>query len=143
METSISVKIFFWTAKARNTVIASKKTNVGILFLYKIIKGVARQSFGLEVAKLAKLPEPLLLRAAQLLHQFEHKDSDLSQLSFLPVQKKLLPDTQWAEKYHRLATKHDQQKALIERMQNIDCDNLSPKQAFDLLWTLQQEIKSL
>ena len=121
----------------------SKKTEQGILFLHKIMKGVARQSFGLEVAKLAKLPDPLLVRATQLLHQLEQKDSSLSQLTFLPAQKVSSSDTQWQEKYHSLASKHDQQKLLIEKMQNIDCDDLSPKQAFDLLWKLQQEFKNL
>lgn len=121
----------------------SKKTEQGILFLHKIIKGVARQSFGLEVAKLAQLPAPLLRRAHDLLQQFEHKDQGNTQLNFLPVQKKLPQDNQWEQKYHALSQVHNQHAGLIDTLKNIDCDNLSPKQAFDLLWQLQQESKKI
>jgi len=120
----------------------SKKTEHGILFLHKIIKGIAHQSFGLEVAKLAKLPHPLLLRAQELLHQFERKESQAAQLSFLPAQKLIVSKhSDWEQKYHAVVNKYDQQVVLIKKLQHVDYDNLSPKQAFDLLWNLQQDIK--
>ncbi len=46
---------------------ASSKTETGILLLHKILKGVAPGSFGIEVAKVAKLPEKLILRAQEIL----------------------------------------------------------------------------
>jgi len=121
----------------------SKKTDYGILFLHKIIKGIAHQSFGLEVAKLANLPYSLIVRAEQLLEQFERKDNNLSQLNFLPVQKIVSIDHDWKHKYQTVLHKYDEQAVLIEKIKKIDCDNLSPKQAFDLLWNLQQDMKDI
>lgn len=118
----------------------SKKTDQGILFLHKIVKGIARQSFGLEVAKLAKLPSSVLLRAQGLVHQFEQKDSQQTQLTFLPAHKTDSNDGQWKQKYDLLAHQSINQQELIKELKNIDCNNLSPKQAFDLLWSLQQKI---
>jgi DNA mismatch repair protein MutS len=50
---------------------ASKKTSEGIIFLYTMIKGVADGSFGVQVARLAQLPRPIIERAQQLVDQFE------------------------------------------------------------------------
>ena len=50
---------------------------------------------------------------------------------------------QWEEKYKKILNKHDQQDLFIKKLQHIDYDNLSPKQAFDLLWSLQQDLKIL
>lgn len=121
----------------------SKKTEHGILFLHKIVKGIAHQSFGLEVAKLAKLPNQLLVRAQQLLSQLEQKDQGMSQLTFLPVHKESLSDKQLEQKYKKLSIEFDKQKQFIDTLISFDCDNLSPKQALDLLWNLQKDIKNL
>jgi DNA mismatch repair protein MutS len=118
----------------------SKKTEQGILFLHKIIKGVARQSFGLEVAKLAKLPSSVLLRAQGLLYQFEQKDNQSTQLTFLPAQTGEKGHEQWKQKYDQLIDQSSKQQQLMTELQNIDCNNLSPKQAFDILWSLQQKL---
>ncbi len=48
-----------------------KKTDSGIILLHKIEPGVAQGSFGLEVAKLAKLPESLIARAKEILTSLE------------------------------------------------------------------------
>ena len=118
----------------------SKKTEQGILFLHKIVKGVARQSFGLEVAKLAKLPSCVLLRAQGLVHQFEQKDNQQKQLTFLPAQKIDQGDGLWKQKYDDLIDQSTKQRDIIKELKNIDCDNLSPKQAFDVLWSLQKKM---
>ena len=51
---------------------ASKKTENGILFLHKIIKGTTDGSFGIEVAKLASLPDEVILRAEQILKELQN-----------------------------------------------------------------------
>jgi DNA mismatch repair protein MutS len=54
---------------------ASSKTAHGIVFLYKIIRGTADGSFGLEVAKLANLPETIVTRAQQVLDTLKTKNN--------------------------------------------------------------------
>src|SRR5579863_6371743 len=51
---------------------ASKKMEHGIVFLYTIIRGVADGSFGIEVAKLAHLPEKVIERSCVLVNAFAH-----------------------------------------------------------------------
>ncbi len=118
----------------------SKKTEQGILFLHKIVKGIARQSFGIEVAKIAKLPTSVLLRAQGLVNQFEQKESSQTQLTFLSSQVVENRDESWKQKYEELVDQSGNQKRLIKELQSVDYDNLSPKQAFDFLWSLQQKL---
>ncbi len=119
----------------------SKQTTQGILFLHKIIKGIARQSFGLQVAKLAHLPGSVLLRAEQLVQQFEHKDTTSQQMTFLPSRgQRDNQDDLWKMKYEQVSLQLQQQTSIVQQLKNIDCNNLSPKQAFDLLWSLQQNL---
>lgn len=51
---------------------ASKKTDKGIVFLYKIIRGIADGSFGIEVGKLAQLPPSIISRAQQILTDLQN-----------------------------------------------------------------------
>lgn len=104
---------------------ASKQTEEGIVFLHKIRRGIACGSFGLEVAKLACLPELVIKRA----HEIEKQ---LSQ-----------------EKVPILQPQHDAQleafkdqitglKKQLESLKMLDFDTLSPKKAFDILWEFKQ-----
>ena len=119
----------------------SKQTPQGILFLHKIVKGIAHQSFGLQVAKLAHLPTPVLLRAQQLVNQFEQKDTASEQLTFLPAAKIRENQDLWKHKYDQLCIQLGHQKEIIQQLQGVDCNNVSPKQAFDILWSLQQMLR--
>jgi DNA mismatch repair protein MutS len=119
----------------------SKQTPQGILFLHKIVKGIAHQSFGLQVAKLAHLPNSVLLRAEQLVNQFEQKDSQSTQLTFLPATKIIDSDQDaLQEKYKSLHQQLSLQQGIIDQLQKLDCNTISPKQAFDFLWNLQQKL---
>lgn len=57
----------------KNYSVAVKRGSDGIRFLRKIVRGGVDQSYGIEVAKLAGLPDSLLKRAKQILTQLEEK----------------------------------------------------------------------
>lgn len=127
----------------------SKKTEHGILFLHKIIKGVARQSFGLQVAKLANLPHQVLVRAQQLVEQFEAKDkhADTVKLPVLSVISDVDKSSQSIDrvlqhKCNQLEQQVVEQQVMLDYLHNIDCENLSPRQAFEILWDLQQKMRA-
>jgi len=113
---------------------ASKKTSKGILFLYKIIKGVADGSFGLEVAKLAQLPNQLIQRADSILHGLTNGGH------IVPAVQTSQSECHEKE-VEVLVLRSELEQAIqkLEKLKNIDYDNLSPKKAFDLLWDLKQE----
>lgn len=118
---------------------ASKKTENGIVFLYKMIQGVADGSFGVEVAKLAQLPQKVISRSQALLEQLTIKET----ISMAPG------DTHLAAAYERLSREYAEFKAnhtqqpvknpLNEELQRLSLDDLSPKQAFDLVWKWKEQ----
>lgn len=104
----------------------SKETPNGILFLHTIVKGVADGSFGLEVAKLAGLPQPLVDRAAAIL-----QDLDSQEQNMVRKPGKEVGDVM------RLEKELTEAKKRLQVLESINYDDLSPKQALDLLWELK------
>ncbi len=107
----------------RNMHAACKQINDAIIFLHKIIPGAAAGSFGLHVARLATLPEAIIARAQNIL------------LHLAPIQQSATP--QKASIQPALLTQHP----ALAQLQAIDCNTITPKQAFDLLWELTETAK--
>ncbi len=93
-----------------------------VLFLYRILPGAASQSYGIEVARLAQLPEEILQRAKDILSEIEGKRPKFRQ--------KQLP-----------LFSGDAKSALFDKIRNIDPDRLSPKEALEFLYQLKKEIE--
>lgn len=129
-----------------NCYAASKKTDRGILFLYKMITGVADGSFGIEVARLAQLPGPIVARARQLVDSFVAHDQLAARTEsaqegvahhYQPALRSEKSPKELAQELNEL--KYAQE--LKQRLLSVDCDQITPRQALDLLWQLRQEIK--
>jgi len=116
---------------------ACKKSGESILFLYKMIQGIAGRSFGLEVARLANLPEEIVQRAStihQLLTAGLHKQSinNAHQETFLLHEKIITLEKQLSNQQTQLAL-----------LKNIDCNTLTPLQALDLLAKTSNNLKKI
>ncbi len=122
---------------------ASKKTNNGIVFLYTMIKGVADGSFGVEVAKLAQLPPAVIARAHELVSNLTSKSFDISAQSVHQSSESVVPlveeNRRLKIKLAKLAGKIEGEEKVMQALRELDYDNLSPKQAFDLLWLLKEK----
>lgn len=93
--------------------------NDRIVFLYKIEPGQANKSYGLEVAKLAGMPEQVLSMAHAYLNSIQ---KDTMQISHsVPPQSHIAPTS-----------------PVIEELAKIDPDQLNPKQALDLIYRLKK-----
>jgi len=146
---------------------SSKKTAGGILFLYKIVQGVADGSFGIEVAKLADLPKSLIERAAIVLQGLEKENS-----SHRGVSGAITPENiQYSaaivtgetgetgedvnkQKYEQIMQENNGLQGKVQNLteklkisdhkleilKKIDYNELSPKQAFDLLWEIRESL---
>src|SRR5579872_2792868 len=118
---------------------ASKKTDYGILFLYTIMRGIADGSFGIEVAKLAHLPQEVIQRSSALVQSFAQNNS----VPVIPAVKAGEPQDLLKEnkalkaENKRLWVEHERAQKIVQMLQGIDFDSLSPKKAFDLLWELK------
>ena len=62
--------------RLRNVHVAAKEEDGRVTFLHKVLEGSADRSYGIHVARLAQLPEPILARAEQLLEQFEQSATE-------------------------------------------------------------------
>lgn len=107
---------------------SSTQTDEGIVFLHKIVPGVSDGSFGLEVAKLAHLPEGVIDRATKI----EHELSSGKQM--VPAQKRSI------NSFELTKTKAELEKlqTRLSLFDSLDYDQLSPKKAFDLLWKFKE-----
>ena len=103
----------------KNYSIAVREKGHSIIFLRKIVPGAADKSYGIQVARLAGLPQAVLARAAAILEQMEQENKaqalDLSeQLSF----EALLQDTE-----------PEQESPILTELRELDVDTLSPLEA--------------
>ncbi|HBR70314.1 TPA: DNA mismatch repair protein MutS [Candidatus Dependentiae bacterium] len=105
---------------------ASKQRPTGVLFLHKIIKGAAEGSFGLEVARLAKLPDPLIDRARDILNELAKNGHGL----YVPVQKEMVKEDE-----------NLKNKALLDQLKKIDLDNVTPREAHEFLYRIKSDLQ--
>ena len=74
----------------RNANVAVREWNDRIIFLRKIIPGAADKSYGIQVARLAGLPQPIIERAKQILSKLEANNNQpepAGQTATAPAQK--------------------------------------------------------
>lgn len=122
------------------------KTADGILFLHTIAPGWAESSFGVEVAKLAQLPETVIKRANTLLQSMESTALHGTQKTLFPAQ--VIQSSQplndgLQHKILTLEQKITRYNACLKSLENTPPDNMTPRQALDLVWHLWQEYKAL
>lgn len=106
-----------------------------VIFLRKILAGRADRSYGIQVARLAGLPLTVIERARQLLAQFESADNDQVPLSSSQPQA--------AAMQRQLSLFDNASDQLLQELRNVSIDDLSPREALDILAELQQRAKRL
>jgi len=62
----------------KNYCVTVRRSGHQIIFFHKVMAGVANKSYGIEVARLAGIPGPVIERAREILTRLEKKDMDLS-----------------------------------------------------------------
>lgn len=103
-----------------------------LYFLHRVEAGPASQSYGLQVAKLAGLPASLIRAAQRKLEELESANLKASpQGSLFDLSVEVDDDTP------PLIADLTQHAQVIETLQEIDCDDLSPRQAQQLLFKLK------
>ena len=127
-----------------NYCIAVKERGDDIVFLRKIVKGGADKSYGIQVAKLAGVPDSVLDRAKELVDELVHTDitstfKDLAENSRKTKPKAVHYDEVDLEQISLFDTVQDQD--IIEELKNLDITMLTPMDAMNTLYRLQNKIK--
>lgn len=111
-----------------NYQVSCKQGATGIVFLHKVIPGTSGGSFGLEVAKLAKLPDAVVARARAILQEFS-----LQQQAMTGALPEVVPPQ---------ASQNEHMQQFCDEMQQLDMDTLSPRQAHEVLCQLKERMRA-
>ncbi|MFC5541167.1 MAG: DNA mismatch repair protein MutS [Bacilli bacterium] len=126
--------------RLQNVHVSAVEKNGNVVFLHKVKKGAADKSYGVHVAKLANMPQEIIDRAQTLLEQFESQQVDhlKSQKEEEIFQLSLFEEEEPKQKKNTLKS-HEQE--VIQELQKADIVSMTPIDAMNLLYKLQQSLK--
>ena len=122
-----------------NYCIAVKEKGDDIVFLRKIVKGGADKSYGIQVAKLAGVPDSVINRAKELVEELSDADITAAVKDLASPKKKPKVEMDMAQ-MSLFDTVQDND--IIEELKGIDIGNLTPMEALNTLYNLQNKIKN-
>ncbi len=123
----------------KNYCISVKRESDDIIFLRKIIRGGADESYGIEVAKLAGVPQNVTDRAKEILKELE--DADINK-KLSRINKGRKPISGQLD-FYAFAGDAKEKDEFLERVKGIDVTALTPIDALNMLYELQQGAKKL
>ncbi|MCC6095105.1 MAG: DNA mismatch repair protein MutS, partial [Eubacterium sp.] len=131
-------------AGVNNYCVAVKEKGDGIVFLRKIVRGGADKSYGIQVARLAGVPEAVLSRAKEILEQLSDADITAAIKSLTgPRTKKTKTrhyDTVDMQQMSLFDTTDNDK--IINEIKEIDISSMTPLEALNMLNHLQSEVKN-
>ena len=129
-----------------NYCIAVKEKGDDIVFLRKIIRGGADKSYGIQVAKLAGVPDIIIDRAKEIVEQLS--DNDITEKVQSIVVESASESKRRVKKYDEVdmtqmslfdtVTDTD----ILKELESIDIGNLTPLDALNTLYRLQSRLKN-
>ena len=130
-----------------NYCIAVKEQGEDIVFLRKIIKGGADKSYGIQVAKLAGVPESVLCRARELVEELSNADltlraREIAQIGLNPVPHKPVPKPDEIELTQLTLFDTVKEDDIIKELQEMDLGSLTPIDALNALYRIQGKLKN-
>ena len=117
-----------YVAAAHNLHLKAREHNGKVVFLYQVLEGPANQSYGVQVAKLAGIPEEVLETAKQRLNFLEEHSNSSPQTDLFNSAKE-----------RKSSVAND---SIIEKLKEIDINSTSPIEALQLLHELQSRLET-
>ena len=117
----------------KNFHVGVKESGGGIVFLRKVEEGAADKSYGIEVAKLAGLPNDVVTRAREVLA--EHENAERSAVKHLAHEESGDSGPMQLTIFTPLSQK------VVDRLKETDLDRLSPLEALNLLHELKKQME--
>ena len=124
-----------------NYCIAVKEKGDDIVFLRKIVQGGADKSYGIQVAKLAGVPDSVIQRAKELVEELSDADitAAVKDLTSAKKKKPVYDQMDMAQMSLFDTVKDDD---IIEEIKGLDMGNMTPIEAMNTLYNLQNKIKN-
>ncbi|MDP2644602.1 MAG: DNA mismatch repair protein MutS [Desulfobacterales bacterium] len=121
--------------RVKNYHIAVREWNDEIIFLRKLVDGSTNRSYGIQVARLAGIPETVVRRAKEILFDIENEENSLN--GTLPFEKEggaLKP------KPRQLDLFHPPEHHVVEKLKTLDISNMTPLDALILLNEMKKQV---
>lgn len=120
----------------KNVHVEAHEENGTVTFLHKVSNGPIDKSYGIHVARLARMPEELLQRASNILKNYEDKEyknstKQVSLFDFAVAEEEPNPKN---------VEMNPEKNKIIEELEKLNLDNLRPIDALNELYKLKQEI---
>lgn len=123
----------------KNYNVAVKEHNDEMIFLRKIERGGADQSYGIQVARLAGIPPKVIRRAKEILKNLEeHEISARGKTASL--RKRIQQTSPQVELFEVLMDKTKETDPIIEEIKSLELESLSPIQAWQTLKNMQDKL---
>ena len=129
-----------------NYCISVKEAGDDIVFLRKIIKGGADKSYGIQVARLAGVPEVVLARAKEI--AAELSEHDITVTAAADIMPRILENTEKDRKKKKGETEgqlsffgNAEESSVVEDIKALDLSNMTPMKALLYLNDLQERLK--
>jgi DNA mismatch repair protein MutS len=116
----------------KNFHVSVKETGGGIVFLRKVEPGAADRSYGIEVAKLAGLPNEVIDRAREVLAEHENAEHQLTGN---------LADDSRPARSTQLTIFTPISQPVLEKLREVDLNRLTPLEALNLLAELKKQVE--
>ncbi len=118
-----------------NRSMAVKEWRGSILFLHRVVEGPADHSYGIQVAQLAGVPDEVCVRAEQVLANIERHEL---KIAGDPVMQ--TPTAANAERISQLDLFRAPDDEVSDRLRRLDVDELTPRQALEILAELHEKV---
>jgi len=124
--------------RMKNYNIAVKEWNDEIIFLRKLVKGGTNRSYGIQVARLAGIPETVIRRSKKILAMIEAGEHPQAGGRVQPDER-----ARQTRGHVQLALFSPKERKLVEALQMMDVSRMTPIDALNALNELQMKAQSL
>lgn len=114
----------------KNVHVSAIEEKGNVVFVHKVLPGAIDKSYGINVAKLAKLPDEVILRANDLLIKLEQNSNYGKKMSIEHYVQPLIFDS-----------KTPQEQEVIDEIKQLNLNQTSPLEALNILDSLQKKLK--
>jgi DNA mismatch repair protein MutS len=140
--------------RIKNYQFAVKRKGQEILFLHKILSGGTDRSYGVEVARLAGLPQTVVTRAKEILDVFEGAETptvlkskrlptgkpQLTQLTLFDINELNSSKSEGLDTMEELSPKRILGDKIIDELKNMNLDHMTPLDALNKLHELKNKL---
>lgn len=125
--------------RVKNYNVAVKEWNDEIIFLRKLVDGGTNRSYGIQVARLAGIPNEVIVRSKKILSNIEKGEHYINGSPVIAGENEILPK----DGHKQLTLFGRQEYALIEKLQKLDIAKMTPLEALNYLNDLTEKVKTV